>query len=85
MEALFLRIGVKALSALSSQPAAVHHFSEQWMRAILRISCLSLQHLHDLQYDIESDQISERQRSHGAVSYTHLVYIISFMLPMPVA
>src|ERR1700727_643756 len=61
---LLLRILKKALAGLPAAPTCVHHADEQRARAILRITQAIFQHAHDVQADIEPDEIRQRQWTH---------------------
>jgi hypothetical protein len=58
-------ISVKPTPALSPKPAGIHHFDQQRARPVLGIAQPLLQHVHDVEADIETDEIGQRERTHG--------------------
>src|SRR5205085_12386317 len=56
---------VKSSSAFAAQPASIHHLDEQRTGPILRVAQTVLQHPHDIEANIEADEISQSQRAHG--------------------
>src|ERR1700759_2284982 len=61
---LLLRILKKSLAQLPAPPACVHHTDEQRAWAILRIAKPFFQHAHDVQADVQSDEIRQSQWTH---------------------
>ena len=62
---LLVLVLVKALTALHAHPASIHHPHQQPRGPVLCIARLDMQHLLDRQARVESDQIGERERTHG--------------------
>src|SRR5881628_1169917 len=58
---------VEPPSTLSSEIASMDHLSEQRTRAVLGIPESLVQHLHDAEAGIETNQIRERQRTEWVV------------------
>ena len=56
---------IKSSSTLLSQPARVHHLDQQRAGTILGIAQAILQHSHDVEANIQSDEIRQGQRPHG--------------------
>jgi hypothetical protein len=52
-------IRIEASSALFAQPAGVHHFDEQGAGPVFGIAETILQHAHDVEADIEADEIGQ--------------------------
>src|ERR1700759_4006949 len=61
---LLLRILKKSLAQLPAPPACVHHTDEQRAGAILRIAEPFFEHAHDVQADVQSDEIRQSQWTH---------------------
>src|SRR5215469_6036736 len=55
---------VEPAAALSSLPARIHHLYKQGTRPVLGIAQAFVQHAHDVEADIESNEIGESQWSH---------------------
>src|SRR5258705_429931 len=52
-------------TTLSSLPSRVHHLDEQRAGAVFGIAEAVVQHPHDVEADVEADEVGERERAHG--------------------
>ena len=51
---------IKSSPALPTQPSRIHHLHQQRTRTVLRISQPILQHAHDVQTNIQPNEIGQR-------------------------
>src|SRR4051812_38474233 len=56
---------IEATAALPSQPAGIHHLDEQRAGAIFRIAEPVFEYAHDVEADVQADEIREREWAHG--------------------
>src|ERR1700751_5756897 len=61
---LLLRILKKSFARLPAPPACVHHTDEKRAGAIFRIAQPFFEHAHDVQADVQSDEIRQGQWTH---------------------
>src|SRR5580658_2805825 len=71
----FLLIFIKAAPALASQPASVDHADQQRAGPVLRIAESVFEDAHDIEADIEANEVGERERAHrmGHAQFEDLV------------
>ena len=62
-----LLVVIKALAALLAQPASINHIAQVHTRPILGIARLLVQHLHDSQAGIKTDEVRQLEGTHGHV------------------
>src|SRR5689334_16101925 len=66
---------VESPSAFLSQPPRIDHFDQQRAGSILRVSQPVVHDAHNVEADIESNEVGQSERSHG-VSHSELEYLI---------
>ena len=55
---------IKPAPGLASKPAGIDHFDQQWAGPVFGITEARLQHAHDVEADVESDEVRQGQRTH---------------------
>ena len=75
---LLFRIGIKALSGLSSQVPGIHHFPQQGRTTVLLIMIRFIKHVQRPHHRIQPDQICRFQRSH-CVTEAFLEYSVDLL------
>src|SRR5450432_1304398 len=58
-------IAIKSSTAFFAQPSGVYHFDEEWTWTVLRVAQTILQHSHDIQTNIKTDEVCQSKRAHG--------------------
>ena len=61
-------VNVEALTGLAAQIAATHHLADQRAGTVLAVAGLVVQHVHNGQADVQTDEVAQFQGSHGVVS-----------------
>ena len=60
-------VDVEALAGLDAQIAAPDHLAEKRAGTVLAVAGLVVEHIHDSQADVQSDEVAQLQGTHGVV------------------
>src|SRR5437016_3682018 len=58
-------IFIESMAGFLAQPSRINHFDQEGTGAVFRIPESVVHHPHDIEADIESDEIRQRQGPHG--------------------
>src|SRR5215469_4961269 len=58
-------IGVEAAAGFAAEPAGVNHADQEGAGAVLGVTGAFDEDTHDVEADVEADEISQGQRPHG--------------------
>ena len=64
-------IFIETFAGLAAQEASANHLSQQWVRTILGIAKLIVEHLHDGEVHVVTNEVGECQWAHWVVSTKH--------------
>ena len=70
---------IESFSSFTTEQAGSHHLAEQGMRTVLRVAELFVQHFHDGEIDVVTNEVGQSQRTHRVVGAQHhaLVDVLS--------
>src|SRR5579864_4073569 len=60
-------ISIEPAARFAPQPARIHHSDEQRTGPVLGIAQAVVQHAHDVQANVQADEVGQGERTHGVV------------------
>src|SRR5688572_29154713 len=60
-------VGIKSTPGLSTEPFSRNVIAQHWAWPVFVITEITMQHFHDRQTRIQTNQVCERERTHGVI------------------